>query len=88
MPQIATETWYVWRVYECVEDEVEPRLLIPRSDPFKWEDEFNFIYESTALAVTGRDTELEVHEGDIDEVAYIKTWVLCKQTTEPVVEGT
>lgn len=78
--QIAkTETWYCWRELKTVENEAEPRLLVPWADPMKHEFAFDFVYRSHYEARKGLKT-MGVEPEDS------KDWILCKMTLEPIQE--
>lgn len=81
-PTIKKETWYVWREYTTIEDEDEPRLVTPWSDPSIYEFKFDFLYPSPEEAMAGlkefRDNEDEYVRAEMDE------WVLVKMTMEVV----
>jgi hypothetical protein len=77
-----TETWYVWREYKIVDDEKNPRLLTPWSDPSIYEFQFDFLYQSIEEAMAGRK---EFHDQeDFVEQDMMDKWVLVKMTMEPV----
>jgi len=72
-----TETWYTWRELKTVEGETEPRLLVPWSDPQRYEFAFDFVYRSPQEARKGlKNFGVEREDS--------KDWILCKMTLEPV----
>jgi len=73
---VKTEQYFTWREYVQVEGEDSPRLLVPWSDPNKYEFPFDFLYASEDAAREG----LEIFGAQDDA----KEWVLCKLTLEPV----
>ena len=85
-PTPKVETWYVWREYITAEDEEEPRLITPWSDPSIYEFKFDFLYHSPEEAMVGlkefRDSE------DLEVQTEMDQWVLVKMTMEVVPQPT
>jgi len=77
-----TETWYVWREYEIVDDEKKPRLITPWSDPMIYEFKFDFLYHSPEEAVVGLNEFRDIEDPEFR--AEMDDWVLVKMTMEPV----
>ena len=67
------ETWYCWREYGDVEEESDPRFLIPWADPQKYEFSFDFIFKTEEEAKIA-----------LDELGGDPEWILCKMTIEEV----
>ena len=89
----APEVWYTWRELRNVEGEKKPRLLVPWSDPHKYEFAFDFIYKTPEKAVEGlyqmagkpRAEDFEADPDDVPDLSHESdNWVLCKMTLEPV----
>lgn len=85
-----TEVFYCWMVPVRFEDEAGERLITPRSDGFKYEVPADLLFDTVEDALAWREEELEDLEGDdpndpdAAEVAYIRSWVLCRRTLEVV----
>lgn len=73
-----TETYYCWKVYTKIEDELEPRLITPWADPRQHEFPFHFLADTPEKAYELLDTF-----GAYDE-AMEEGWVLCKMALDPI----
>jgi hypothetical protein len=80
-----TEVWYCWRVLTIPKDEESgeameetPRLLVPWSDPRKYEFSFDFIFETPEAARKGLET------WGAEDYAAEEGWFLCRHTLEIV----
>jgi hypothetical protein len=73
-----TETALVW-----MDPKAFPgRLIIPRSDPNRYESPADLLFDSVEEAAAWRDEELDAYADDAYEAAYIRRWVLCRRTLE------
>ncbi len=77
-PLPPTEVKYQWRHFATAEGEDRPRLLIPWSDPYRYEFAFDFIFDTIEEAVQG------LKDWDGEEDARSEGWILCRVTAHPV----
>lgn len=52
-------------------------FIIPRSNPDRYEQAADLLFDTEDEAVAWRDEEIEEAEDDDDELAYIRAWRLC-----------
>lgn len=75
-----TEVWYVWKEWAKFDDEPEPRLVTPWSDPYKHEFPADLLFDSPEKAEEWR------LENSLDEdTAH---WVLCMEILVPMTAVT
>ena len=75
-----SEEYYAWKEFAVVGGESSPRLLTPWADPMKYEQPFDYLFDTREQAFEGLETF-----GAKDE-AEESGWLLCKITINPVEE--
>jgi hypothetical protein len=55
------------------------QLVVPRSNPYQYEQAVDLLFDTVKEAKNWLYNELDAYAGDLDELAYIKQWVLCQR---------
>jgi hypothetical protein len=75
---IGQEEYYTWKELAVVDGESAPRLLTPWTDPMKYEQPFDYLFDTQGQAFEA----LETYDAKVE--AEQSGWVLCKITVSPV----
>lgn len=84
MTEPRAESYYCWREFAKVEGEDNPRLLIPWSDPSRYEFPVDAVFDTSEAAELYRENLLEGYDEDDETYQDAMNWVLCTETIKPV----